>query len=130
MLELLPVLAAITPFILWPFVYLIPLPHIIEELAKLFLARTTRSTKSFPFLLILGSGVLFAVSETVLYSIGLFQTSTLQIIGLRLLLTTTLHTLTLLGFGIAVRKHLIFQAVWLICAIFIHYHYNRFVTQL
>ncbi len=121
--------ALISPFILWPIEIFFPYPHIVEELAKalliifiLLLPKT--SQKIYGAILI---GFLFGLSENFLY---LFSPGTTQTHLLRFVLTMPLHIVTTLVILLPalIFKRLIFLGI--ILAIFIHYFFNIYVSQL
>ncbi len=132
MIELIPLFAAVTPFILWPIEIIIPAPYIIEEIAKLILIFPLLAEKSVArkirFTILIG--MIFAFSEAVLY---LFNISLVGNIGTffeRLMFTIPLHTLTALTILIPslYGKRLVFAG--LIAAIIIHYFYNVLIASI
>src|SRR3989344_9222617 len=119
---LVPLFAAMTPFLLWPVELLLPFPYIIEEIAKAILISSilllTRSTQIRMAIII---GVLFAISESVLYLFNIYLVGDIKTLLLRLLLTIPLHvitTLVILIFAMATRKLLF---LGLIIAMAIHF---------
>lgn len=123
MISLVPLIAALAPFILWPIEIFFPYPHIVEELAKallilLLLKSTNNRQKIYGAILV---GFLFGLSENLLY---LFSPGTTQTHLLRFIVTMPLHIATTLTILIPalVHKRLIFLGI--IIAIFIHYLFN------
>ncbi|PIP52911.1 hypothetical protein COX08_03890, partial [Candidatus Beckwithbacteria bacterium CG23_combo_of_CG06-09_8_20_14_all_34_8] len=92
-------LAAAAPFLLWPIERLAPYPHIVEEILKLVLILVILGGPEPAFKKIsLGilAGVLFALSESFLYFLNIFQIGQLSLLAQRLILTTLLHGMTMI----------------------------------
>lgn len=91
-----PLIAAALPFVVWPLELLLPSPAVVEELAK---AATifffNRSVPRFnPLRTALVMGVMFALSESVMYMFNIISVGNLSTLFLRLLITIPLHTST------------------------------------
>ncbi|TSC65943.1 MAG: hypothetical protein CEO21_294 [Microgenomates group bacterium Gr01-1014_80] len=147
---LIPLFAAIAPFILWPIEIFFPYPHIVEELTKALLislllksqadtfqvhsADTWKVTSGYilspsRWPIVYGSiliGFLFALSETILY---MFNINGPQTLFLRFALTMPMHIITsLVILGLAlINKKLIFMGI--VAAATIHYYYNLAVAS-
>lgn len=127
-----PLIAAITPFILWPIEIFFPYPHIIEELAKalliFFLLETNDVRKKIYGALMVG--FLFAFSENVLYMLNIFSSGNPQTLILRFVLTMPMHIITAVVILITalLDKRLIFLGI--ILAGLIHYFFNIYVSSL
>lgn len=126
---LLPLMALMAPFLVWPIEFYLPYPYIIEELVKvifvLFIIKESKISKQIQLGLIIG--VLFALSETVFYLFNFFQQTSLLPLILRLFLTSILHSLTIMVILISTfvnKKLLVFG---LLFAILIHYLYNFYI---
>ncbi len=125
---LIPLSAAIAPFILWPIEIFFPYPHIVEELAKalliFFLLKSgDNRQKIYGAILV---GFFFAFSENILYMMN----GNSQALILRFVLTMPMHIITsvvILSVGL-IDKRLIFLGI--ILAGFIHYFFNIYVSSL
>ncbi len=126
---LVPLFAAIAPFIIWPIEIFFPYPHIVEELTKgllvFLLLRSFSSTSKISGTFLIG--FLFAISETVLYLFNILPSGNPQTLLLRLTLTMPMHIITtyvIFTFA-SIDKRLIFLGI--IIAVFIHYFFNVYV---
>lgn len=136
---LLPLLALIAPFILWPIEIIFPYPYIVEELAKAFLILLLR-TDTFqvyyadtfrPKLkLVALAGILFALSESVLYLFNIYFVGNLELLLIRLIATSTLHVSTFLIIYIASLKSMKLLPLGIVLAVLVHYLFNLMVSQL
>lgn len=127
-----PLVAAIAPFILWPIEIFLPYPYIIEEIAKgvLVLFVINLPDKSTQIKLVLASAAIFTLSETVLYSLNIALVGDLSALLTRLILTTILHSLTMLIILIFSFKHKWLMPTGVAAAMLIHYFYNLKVNVL
>lgn len=115
------------PFLVWPFELFFPYPFIVEELAKtviVFFSLKTKGTFSQFLKTFILAGVLFALSETVLYLININFLGKISLIFTRFLATSLLHSFTfsvIAAIGFRNKKLL-----WLgfLIAAAIHYLYN------
>ena len=125
---LVPLFAAITPFILWPIEIILPYPYIVEEISKailiFFLLKLPNREKILGTIMI---GFLFSFSETVLYLFNVFSVGSLQTLLLRFIFTTPMHILTSLIIlsSALINKNLIVLGV--IIAALVHYIFNLIV---
>lgn len=126
---LLPLMALMAPFLVFPIEFYLPYPHVVEEIPKAilvyFLLEVSNKKQSLKIAIILG--VLFSVSETILYTFNFFMLTSLGPLIKRLILTSILHSLTIvvmLLIGMRNKKLLPFG---LLLGIFIHYLYNLIV---
>ena len=125
---LVPLFAAITPFILWPIEIILPYPYIVEEISKailiFFLLKLPNREKILGTIMI---GFLFSFSETVLYLFNVFSVGSLQTLLLRFIFTTPMHILTSLIIlsSALINKNLIILGV--IIAALVHYIFNLIV---
>lgn len=124
---ILPLLALISPFLLWPVEYFLPYPHVVEELFKaaiVLLVLSTKLNNTGQFRLLLLFGGLFALSETVFYLINIMFMGNLSTLLQRTILTTPLHIFTILIIWLTAiyQRWLIFIGLGM--AMFIHYFYN------
>jgi len=129
---LVPLMAAITPFIIWPIEVFFPYPHIVEELTKallifFLLKPTDNRQKIYGAILV---GFLFAFSENVLYMLNIFSAGNPQVLILRFVLTMPMHIVTsgVILTTALIDKRLIFLGI--ILAGFIHYFFNIYVSSL
>lgn len=124
---------AILPFVLWPVEIILPYPFLVEEIAKailvFFIILSTPKLKDKINFTIL-AGLLFSISESVMYLFNIYQVGSVETLFIRLILTIPLHIgtmLLILLFGLK-RKALI--PIGLIIASIIHYYFNIFVGKL
>lgn len=130
MIELLaPLLLGLTlPLILIPIEIALSYPHIIEELAKLTLIliifQKEKQLNKKLLTLVLLSGFLFTLSESIFYLINIFALGDLSMIPKRFLFTGMLHISTLLTMYMLGKKNNINLLISLLLSIIIHYFYN------
>ena len=113
--------ALIGPFLLWPIEYIFPYPHFVEEFFKALLVLFTGKQKPFTYVF---AGIVFAFSETVLYSTNINLFGNIGLFFTRFLLTSALHASTLMiiyYFGKSDKK---FVWIGFIIAASVHYLYN------
>lgn len=132
-MDLIPLYALFAPIILWPVEILFPYPFIVEEIAKgaLILFATGKdydSKKAVKTFLI--AGVVFALSETVLYVVNLGFTGSVSYLLIRFILTSLLHSLTFIIILLPTLKNRKLLLPGLLIAILLHYLYNRFIGNL
>ncbi|MFH1536195.1 MAG: PrsW family glutamic-type intramembrane protease [Patescibacteria group bacterium] len=128
-LLLLPLFALILPFVLWPVELFLPYPYILEEAAKgvLVFFVLQLSSRSIQFTYGFFVGLLFALSENVLYLFNIFAIGTVSFFLQRVSSTTALHIgTTFLILAVSLRdKRLIILGIFL--AGVIHYLFNSFI---
>lgn len=125
-----PLLAAIAPFFLWPIEYFIPFPVILEELAKAGLVLfIIRSGSKNPVRDGIIAGLLFAFSETVLYFVNILPTGMGSTILIRIATTTPLHIITLLIILIPSLKNLKLMPLGIAMAAALHFLFNFYITD-
>lgn len=124
-----PLIASFVPFILWPIELFLPYPYIIEEIAKMLLilpllGLTTQSKIKMALII----GLIFAISEGVLYIFNIYLVGNVGTLLERYLFTIPLHTITSLVILLPtlIDKRLIF--VGLILAMIIHFFFNLLIT--
>ncbi len=129
---LIPLVAAIAPFLIWPIEIFFPYPHVIEEMTKalliFFLLKSTDNRQKIYGAILVG--FLFAFSENVLYMLNIFSAGNPQELILRFVLTMPMHIVTsvvILSLSL-IDKRLIFLGI--ILAGFIHYFFNIYVSSL
>ena len=93
-----PLFALIAPFIVWPIEFILPYPHVVEEIVKGFLVYLILDVKetSVKIKTAIAVGILFSLSETVLYVFNFYTVGYLPFFFKRLLYTIPLHTITML----------------------------------
>jgi len=126
------ILATAGPFLLWPLEKILPYPFLVEEIFKLFLAlNILSSSKDAKQKLqnVVLVGLLFAFSETFLYFLDIFQSSSV-IFFQRMTLTSALHVTTLVLLILFGRKGKKFIFLGVVLAAAIHWGYNFFIPQL
>lgn len=124
---LIPLIAAIAPFIIWPIELFLPYPYIIEEIVKgllVFFAMELPG-RAIQVKIVLISAVIFTFSETVLYVFNISLVGDLSILFTRFILTSFLHSLTMLIILISSFKTKWFMIAGLAAAILIHYLFNQ-----
>lgn len=126
---ILPLFAAILPFLLWPIELIAPYPFIIEEIAKGFLAYRLKGISKTSSRLLLGVcvGLVFAFSETILYIFNIVAINTLQQFAVRFATTGLLHVTTMLLMTLGTRKSKQFFFVMVLLAMALHFLYNSVV---
>ena len=132
------VLGLALPILLWPIEYVLPLPHLVEEIAKLLglilLGNNQLGLKPRKNKVTLKSTLIFAlaftVSESMLYMMNFFILGQLYLLPKRLLLTGLLHTATMLILFFGLNKNIIWKMLTLIMAICLHYVYNECLTSI
>ena len=115
--KLLPLYAAMAPFVVWPIEYFMPFPYIVEELVKVLLVK---NAQSFKMAIIIGA--MFAFSESIFFLTPLIAQGSFALILVRLLITGALHTLTSIAY---------FKQGWkaLIWTIPLHFGYNLWLVN-
>ncbi|MDD5416201.1 MAG: PrsW family glutamic-type intramembrane protease [Candidatus Daviesbacteria bacterium] len=126
---LIPLVAAITPFIIWPIELLLPYPYIIEEIVKGFLVffAIDCARRNIQVKVVLAAALLFTFSETVLYTLNIALVGDLSTLLTRFILTSILHSLTMFIMLISTFKHKWFLLIGVVVAMSIHYFYNTFI---
>lgn len=126
---LIPLLAAMAPFMLWPIEFFLPYPYIIEELAKALLIFPVLkiSRKSDQIILVVTVGVIFALSESVLYLANIFLVGDISTFLIRFGLTIPFHALTALVIWFPAVFNRKFIVLGLIAAGVTHYIFNLLV---
>lgn len=129
---LIPIYAAITPFFLWPIEFFLPYPYIIEEIAKTILVFfiLKEHTLKKKVLLTLLAGLLFSISESVLYIFNFALVGDSSAIVTRLLLTIPLHTLTILIILVPALIDKKLLPLGIILTILIHYYFNIIIGKI
>ena len=121
-----------SPLLLIPIEKILPWPYVIEEVVKLIIVvqiikAENKTGKKLGFW-ILSAGVLFTVSESILYLINIFALGDISLLGKRMLFTGILHIGTfylLYKFG---RKNFYSMSLSLFLAIGIHYLFNLVIS--
>lgn len=133
MILLLPLYSAVLPFLLWPFEYFFPYPHLIEEAAKgvllWFLVRSELTNKQ-KIMMAVVVGFVFGFSESNLYLFNVFMRGALRIYLMRLAIVTPMHILT--SMAIVLPSLISRKLMWigLGVAILIHSGYNLYVSSI
>lgn len=128
-----PLLAIAAPFLLWPVEMLAPYPHIFEEVFKLALVLIILNRRGPAFRKItlgVASGVLFALSESFLYFLNIFQAGQPSLFVQRLTLTIPLHGATIMLMILPALKKREFVLVGFLLAVALHYVYNLSLINL
>jgi hypothetical protein len=123
-----PLLAAISPFLLWPVEIFLPYPYVFEELVKAFLILPIlkMEKKSDQAVLVLATGAIFALSEAVLYLSNIFLVGDISTFGARLAVTLPFHALTAFVIWLPASLNKKFVVFGFIAAMGMHYAFNLF----
>lgn len=123
------ILSAICLFAPFPLLIIekiLPFPFLIEEIFRYWIVKNTPQKNVWFYPIILG--VLFSLSETMLYLVNFFQLGNFDNLLLRIVLTTSLHTgLFILMYYFRSKKTLFW--VIFVNAVIIHYLYNVYVLR-
>jgi hypothetical protein len=133
MLWILPLLALVSPLFLWPIELYLPYPYLLEEIVKaglLYPLITSGVKFSDKIKLAIIVGVLFSITESVLYLFNIYQIGTLSTFINRLLVTSTLHVVTVLIITLPTKGSKYWIILGLLMAIGVHYLFNEFVRTL
>ncbi|MDD3662197.1 MAG: hypothetical protein PHG63_03995 [Candidatus Dojkabacteria bacterium] len=131
-----------SPLFILPVERIFPHPHIIEELVKfsIILCAIHKSGPEVskitsgpgvlhrPFVLVTLSGVLFALSESVLYLTNIATAGIFTSLLPRLLATGFLHSGTMLIMFFCAKKGIFGALFGLLIAVFAHYAYNQWAA--
>lgn len=127
------ILAVVIPLILVPVEQVFNYPYIIEELVKAFavllIILHSKGVKEDYWFAAFSVGLLFAISESVLYLGNFFLYGNLERLPERLLITSVLHTSTTLlmyNFG---RKKWVFFLCSIVLSMGIHFLFNYVVIR-
>ena len=125
-----PLFALIAPFIVWPIEFILPYPHVVEEIVKGFLVYLILDVKetSVKIKTAIAVGILFSLSETVLYVFNFYTVGYLPFFFKRLLYTIPLHTITMLVILFPALKDKRLIVVGVILAGVLHFLYNKFIA--
>lgn len=127
------ILAMVTPFLLIPIEIMLPWPSIIEELLKFLMIRwwtKVIKTKKNDWTYALMAGIMFAVSESILYSDKIMSLGKWWFMPERLILTVAMHSTTMLLILFGVKKGKVYGLLALLGAIVIHESYNYLAISL
>jgi len=129
MVLLAPLLALALPFLVWPIELFFPYPHIVEEIAKgiliyLIVASADKVNKIAAVAVV---GVLFALSESVLYLFNIYLVGTSATLLQRFAVTTGLHVVTSLVIFLPTIKSKKLIVLGVVLAGIIHYYFNFYI---
>jgi len=114
------------PFFLWPIEYLSPFPFVIEEIYKIFVVKISKNITDRTVII---GGVLFSMSETILYTINGQSTGHLFFyISARFINVAVLHTITLLITKKLIKNYIALSAGFIL-NVTLHYLYNMYVAE-
>ncbi len=125
-----PLIAAIIPLAVWPVELILPYPYIIEEIAKgiLIIFVIDLPSKYNQIKIVLASAILFTLTETVLYMLNISLVGNLSTLLTRLILTTLLHSFTMLIILFFSFKHKWLILIGIFAAMIVHYFYNLIIS--
>ncbi|MBP9817236.1 hypothetical protein KBC75_00580 [Candidatus Shapirobacteria bacterium] len=118
------ILALASPLLLWPVESIIPLPAIIEELYKGVISWKLRQEKIGWTII---AGIVLATSETVFYLVNFLALGNFENLPKRLLVTTVLHTSTMVISGMGARSNKFGWTISLLISMAVHSLFNLFV---
>ena len=132
MFTVVPLIAAIAPFVIWPIELLFPYPYIIEEIVKgiLIVSVLDLHGRVIQVRIVLASAILFALSETVLYILNIALVGNFSTLITRFTLTALLHSLTMLIILISAFKHKWLIPAGIAAAMLIHYLFNMAIPNI
>ena len=126
-----------SPFLLWPIEHFLPYPYIIEELFKLsciIIFQHYGSLKRFnlnkKIIFSITFALLFTLTESILYLMNLFMLNQLNLFPKRLILTGSMHTLSIIFITIGVQKSWFWRIILFGSAVLLHYYYNKLAILL
>lgn len=125
MSSLLPLLSLVLPFVALIIERFLPYPYFVEEVLKGILV--INLDKKHRIMLSIAIGVLFALTETVIYSTSLFLVGGVGVFITRFVLTAFVHSLTCVVMALSIYKTKKGFVIGLILAILIHWFYNTSV---
>lgn len=114
------------PFLIWPVELFLPYPYIIEELFKAFVVYFNRSLRIGTFVI---AGLLFAVTETVLYSININILGSVNFMILRFISSTLLHSTTFVVIYLFAKRSKRLVSIGFLVSMTIHFFYNSFIPS-
>jgi len=120
------------PLFLIPVENIFPYPWLVEELFKLIIVWLILKSKPGRNYLLLAifAGLLFAFSETVFYLVNIFALGNLGLVPKRLVLTSFLHSGTILLMAVFGKKGSWRWIIGFLGAVLIHGIYNLLVSCL
>jgi len=122
---LLPLFALAAPLVLLPIEKLLPYPYLIEELTKsLILQPSFDNPMKIRLQTTVLVGLLFALSENLLYLSDAMALGSLAEWGKRVLITTPFHIATCLIITISTLKGKKFLPLGILLAVLVHYAFN------
>lgn len=127
------ILSLIAPILLVPIEYLLPYPAVVEELVILGIISwwlKTVKIKNSDWIYAALAGIIFAVSESILYLNRIIILGKWWVFPERLALTIFLHSATMIIIFFGVKRGKIFVWLSLLAAILIHWTFNLLVTVL
>jgi RsiW-degrading membrane proteinase PrsW (M82 family) len=129
--SIVPLFALVAPLFIWPIEQVLPFPFIVEEIAKaiiiyfIAISDEKRSLKIKQTILV---GVLFALTESVLYLFNIYAFGSLETLLLRLVVTIPLHVITSLLILFPTLKSKWLIVIGVILASLFHLFYNASVS--
>jgi RsiW-degrading membrane proteinase PrsW (M82 family) len=128
---LVPLFAAILPFLLFPLEIILPYPFLVEEAAKTLLLipilRGDISNREKIILAVISGGA-FALSESVLYLFNIYLIGDIGTLLLRSAITIPFHSLTMLVIlmpGLYKKPYIIFG---LLTSVILHFLFNYLIS--
>ncbi|MCX6782805.1 MAG: PrsW family glutamic-type intramembrane protease [Candidatus Levybacteria bacterium] len=125
-------LALISPIFLLPIEHVFNYPYVIEELIKFFaislIIKQSKHTGNNYLIFAILVGVLFTISESILYLVNFLSDGTLMFFPQRLFFTGILHCSTCALIYILGKKNWLFLILGLAISILIHYYFNEIIS--
>lgn len=119
------VICLFAPFPLWLIETVLPYPYLIEEIFKLIIIKKISADNKYWYSILLG--IVFSLSESILYLINFFQLGNFNLFPLRILMTTTMHTFLFLLLY-TFRSNKLTLIISFIIAVVIHFFFNYTVS--
>ncbi|MEK9185266.1 MAG: hypothetical protein AAB863_00680 [Patescibacteria group bacterium] len=128
------IISLIAPVFLLPIEQVLPYPFVFEELVKmlgvLLIIRQESKGNNNYFLAAVGIGLIFTISESILYIVNILALGDFMIFPKRLMLTGGLHIGTVMLIYFLGRKNYLGLMAGFAGAVAIHYFFNLWVVGL
>ncbi len=114
--------------------WIIPIPSIIEELFTvlivLLIYKQEKVLKKSLLKYLVLAGILFSVSEAILYLNNIFLNGNTNLFLIRLVFTTIIHTSNFIFIYLLGKKGVYWLILAFIIAVLIHYIYNKWIVYM
>lgn len=127
-------IALASPIILLPIEHIFNYPYIIEELVKfvavILILSSQKNVRNGSWIFVILIGVLFTISESILYFVNFLLDGTFSLLFTRLILTGVLHSSTCLLMYLFGRKSWWMLIIGFVISILIHYYFNQVISSI